>query len=402
LEENEQDKNGNKDPKNKLKKHIFKYIGPHHKNENYCLLPLLFPDENKDKNETKLIEDNERIQLIYNLLKLMLLGKGNYCVFKYIYLLPARSLYYNNLYEEMIDIIENENKINNNLYNLEEIKKNAEICINRIKYEVDKKINELKCIDLENKLEKCKLPEKMEQYYVSSEEVEEFIGANPNMIHSEIFKEEIQIIAQGSNMYLIRLEYFTKYKTPDEIRNELNNKNIPGKKDETEKDDSKIEEETEPKKEEDENKDEINNDDINSDEDNHCSKTDISKCNMEIDGKDFIFSVTKSLVNSTSPKIIIEDSSVKDKKKAKSSLIKFIMLSTSNSNSDMHIKVSQKEIPNEVKENYYYPNFFVDSVKHSNISNFMNLYRIRSDLPFLKSRHIGINIDIKKPREYDL
>jgi hypothetical protein len=332
----------------------------------------------------------------------MLLGKGNYCIFKYIYLLPARSLYYNNLYEEMIDIIEKENTNNNNLYNLEEIKKNAEKCIKRIKYEVDKKINELKCIDLENKLEKCKLPEKMEQYYVSSEEVEEFIGANPNMIQSEIVKEEIQIIAQGSNMYLVRLEYFTKYKTPDEIRNELNNKNTSEKKGEQEKDDSKKEEETELKKEENENKNEIDNDDINSDEDNRCLKMDISKCNLEVDGRDFIFSAVKNLISHTSPKIIIEDSSVKEKKKAKSSLIKFIMLSQSNSNSDMHIKVSQKDTPNDVKENYYYPDFFVDSVKHSNISNFMNLYRIRNDLPFLKSRHIGINIDIKKPREYDL
>ena len=68
----------------------------------------------------------------------------------------------------------------------------------------------------------------------------------------------------------------------------------------------------------------------------------------------------------------------------------------------MHIKVTQKDIPNTVKENYYYPDFFIDSVKKSSISNFMNLYRIRSDLPFLKSRHIGINIDIKKPREYEL
>ena len=408
LEEYKQDKSEIKDPTTKLKKHIFKYIGPHHKNENYCLLPLLFPDENDDKNgkenENKLIEEIDKIKLIYNLLKLMLMGKGNYCVFKYIYLLPARSLFFNNLYEEMIDIIENENKNNNNLYNLDEIKKNAEICIQRIKYEVDKKINELKCIDLENKLEKSKLPEKMEQYYVSSDEVEEFIGSNPNMIQSEIVKEEIQIIAQGSNMFLIRLEYFTKYKTPEEIRNELNNKNTSEKKDEPEKEDSKKEEEeTKPKKDGNENENEIeDNDDMNSDDDNHCSKIDISKINMEIDGRNFVFNMTKNLVNSTSSKIIIEDSSIKDKKKAKSSLIKFIMLSQSNSNSDMHIKVVQKDTPNDVKVNYYYPDFFIDNVKHSNISNFMNLYRIRSDLPFLKCRHIGINIDIKKPREYDL
>ena len=406
LEENKQDKNEIKDPKTKLKRHIFKYIGPHHRSENYCLLPLLFPDGNNDKNGSQNgvksieIEEKDRIKLIYDLLKLMLLGKGNYCIFKYIYLLPSRSIYYNNLYEEMIDIIETENTINNNLYNLDEIKKNAEICIKRIKYEVDKEINELKSIDLDNKLEICNLPENMEKYYVSSEEVEEFIGVNPNMIQSEIVKEEMQIIAQGSNMFLIRLEYFTKYKTPEEIRNNINKK-TDEKKDEPEKNDSKKEEENELQKEEKQKENEIESDEMNSDEDSHCLKTDISKFNIEIDGKDFIFNLTRKLFNSTFHKIILEDSSVKDKKNVKSSLIKFIILSNTNTNNDMHIKVSQKDAPDDVKKNYYYPNFFVDNIEHLNISNFMNIYRIRSDLPFLKSNHIGINIDIKKPKEYD-
>lgn len=69
------------------------------------------------------------------------------------------------------------------------------------------------------------------------------------------------------------------------------------------------------KKEENENKNEIDNDDINSDEDNRCLKMDISKCNLEVDGKDFIFSAVKNLISHTSPKIIIEDSSVKEKRR---------------------------------------------------------------------------------------
>ena len=114
-----------------------------------------------------------------------------------------------------------------------------------------------------------------------------------------------------------------------------------------------------------------------------------------------MFDVTKKLARTNYSKIIYEDRSIKNLKKVKSSLIRFIIVNCHTSNNDMHIKVSQKEIPNEVKDNYYYPKFFVDNIKAMDITNFMNLNRIRSDLPFLKSNNIGINIDIKKPRNYD-
>ena len=389
---NEQDKNN---LNNKLKKHIFKYIGIIHPNENSCLLSLLFPVKT-DKKESEIsenikIDEKERIKLIYDLLKLMLLGRGNYCLFKYIYLLPARSIYYKNLYEEMIDILEEDNKINNNLYNLEEIKKNANICIKKINYEINKAINELKNIsindeDKENK--EYKLPEMMEKYYVNSPEVEHFFGVNPNMIQSDIVREEIQILTSGSNMYLMRLEYFTKYKTPDEIRNNLINKNT------NEEEGIKPINEDIKQLEEKENEDEYENE-------NEILKLDISECKQEIDGKQFMFDVTKKLARTNYSKIIYEDRSIKNLKKVKSSLIRFIIVNCHTSNNDMHIKVSQKEIPNEVKDNYYYPKFFVDNIKAMDITNFMNLNRIRSDLPFLKSNNIGINIDIKKPRNYD-
>ena len=434
LEENEEDDNKQDNLNKKLKKHIFKYIGVIHPNEKASLLSLLFPEENSEKkskiSDNLKFDENKRKNLIYDLLKLMLLGRGNYCLFKYIYLLPARSLYYKNLYEEMIDILEEDNKINNNLYNLEEIKKNADICIKKINYEINKTINELKNIstndeDKENK--EYKLPEMMEKYYINSSEVEHFIGINPNMIQSNIVREEIQIIASGSNMFLMRAEYFTKYKTPDEIRNKLTNKNIieeekePQKeKEEKKEEDSKYKEEgKEPIREEDkkqeekkeneneenkesQNEDNLNGSDINSDEyDNSILKLDISECKQEIDGKQFIFNVLRKLTRESYSKIIFEDPSIKNYKKIKSSLIRFIMVSNQSSNSDMHIKVSHKDITNGVKENFYYPKFFVDNIKAKDISNFMNINRIRSDLPFLKSNSIGINIDIKKQRDYD-
>ena len=411
MEENDQTPENKNDSKNKLKKHIFKYTGPIQKKPHYCLLSLLFPYK-----ESK-IGEKQRIQFIYDLLKLMLMGKGNYCVFKYIYLLPARSICYNNLYEEMIDIIEEDNKINNNLYNLDEIKQNAELCIKRINYEVYKTINDLKnnniyYDDYKND-EKYKLPEKMEKYYIDSDDCEKFIGSNPNMILSDILKEEIQIIAAGSNMFLIRLEYFTKYKTRDEIRyniSKLTNNNekekeikledtkAEEKKEEEKKEgEEKKEEEIELKKNlyEEENKSESPR--SSDEDDNRVLKIDISDIKEEVDGKDFIFDITKKLQRLT--KVVIEDPTIKNKKNVKSSLIRFIIISTQSSDSDMHIKILEKDIPSDVRENYYYSNFFIDSIKKKNISNFCNLYRIRNDIPFLKNNHIGINIDIKKPRD---
>ena len=414
----EKDRNNNKNNmKLKLRKHIFKYIGIRHKYEKYCLLSLLFPEEDDKKengNKSKeLIDENERIKLIYDLLKLILIGRGNYCLFKYIYLLPARSLYYKNLYEEMIDILEEKN--NKKLYDLREIKKNADICIKRINFEVDKTIKELKYIDYDKykKTGEYILPEIMKKYYIDNYKVENFIGINPNMIPSDIFSEEIKIIASGTNMYLIRLKYFTKYKTPEEIRNNLTNKiemsNITGKE---KNDNIKIKEnkkeernkKNEDKKrqssqnqdlgeeEEEEDDEENNEEELYSDEED-SEKMDISIFNNELDGKEFMFKIIEKLQRTK--KIIIEDSSIENKENIKPSLIRFIILSTQDSESDIHIRISKNNIPNEINLNYYYPDFFIDNIKEKNISNFMNIFRIRNDLRFLGTKHIGINIDVK-------
>ena len=67
----------------------------------------------------------------------------------------------------------------------------------------------------------------------------------------------------------------------------------------------------------------------------------------------------------------------------------------------MVMRISQNNIPDDVKQNYYYPLSFWDFFRGEDASNFMNIYRIRNDLPFLKKKQIGINIDIKKKREYE-
>ena len=101
-------------------------------------------------------------------------------------------------------------------------------------------------------------------------------------------------------------------------------------------------------------------------------------------------------------KVIIEDSSIKNKSKIKSSLIRFIIISLQSIDNDIHIAISKKDMPNEVKHNYYYPDNYIDYIKEMNISNFMNINRLRTDIKFLKSEQIGINIDVKKAREFEL
>ena len=136
----------------------------------------------------------------------------------------------------MIDILEQENLKNKNLYDLSEIKKNADMCIKRVNYEVEKTLNSLKNNEMkydEYKISgEYKLPEMMEKYYVNDNESESFTGANPKMLQSDIVREEIKMLAGGSNMFLMRLEYFTKYKTIDEIKNNINNSKMESKKEE--------------------------------------------------------------------------------------------------------------------------------------------------------------------------
>ena len=408
LIEEENDEGDKDNSQKKLNKHIFRYNGIIQRNPKLCILALLFPYEDIDKKKVdnkkkEIIEEKERIKLIYDLLKIMLLGKGNYCLFKYIYLLPARTLYYKNLYEEMIDIIEKANKDNDNLYNLEEIKKNAEMCIKRIKYEVKKTLNELKNNNIEyedyKSKDEYKLPENMNKFYVDSDEVEKFIGTNPNMIPSDIVKEQIEVIASGDSMFLMRLEYFTKYKNIEEIRNNLLKKDDKIKKKETEDEKKDKDNEEQTKEENDLNKKKIRNEleekSDDDDEEHNIFKINVSNIKNEIDGKEFMFDMISKLTKYSFSKIDIIDNSIKDTKNVISSLIRFVIITTQSADSMLHINISEKNIPEETKENYYYAHFFKDNIKGRNISNFLNIYRIRNDLSFLKKNDIGINIDVK-------
>ena len=70
--------------------------------------------------------------MIHELLLLCLEGHSNYYIFKYLYLLPARNLYYKNVYEELKDIIKD-----NSSYNLKNTSKNENDFTQKVEYELN-------------------------------------------------------------------------------------------------------------------------------------------------------------------------------------------------------------------------------------------------------------------------
>ena len=409
----------------KLKRHIFKYISFYHEHDDFCLLSRLMPelDENGEivNEANKTITDKQRKDLIYDLFKLMLLGKGNYCIFKYIYLSPARCILYNNLYEEMFDILEQENKSSNNIiYDLTLIKQNAEMCIKRIDYEVETFLNFIRDSEIKGEEIEYKLPETMQKYFIQVDDVDKFIGSNPNFIPGNIIKEKIIILTHEGGIFLIRLEYFTEYKTKEEIRNELLSEKDDNKKDnhdeekkekekENEDGQNKEEDKEENKEEEKQNQnEEKNNNEPTNNQENNNENTDsdndedividITDVNHEFDKNDFLKEISRKYLY-TQNNLIIKDKSYTNKtSKAISSLIRFNMLNYTSQQNSMNIQITQKDIPDDVKPNYYHCLQFWDFLKADDTSNFLNINRIRTDLPFLKKNQIGININIKNPK----
>ena len=217
---------------------IYKYVNNIKIYETHCILAQLFPCSSDDlyanldfiENEQKLT-DEERNKYIYKLLSISLLNEGNYCLFKYIYLTQSRfPAKYNNLYEEIIDILSKENK-----YDLTEIKQNADICIKRINFETNRLKSNLskitnKKLDSEDEIDKKEnnseeieyndnnnneipeLPEKMKKKYQETEEINEFIGFTPTHIQDTIVASVYTKQKEESSVLFLKIKYYSTFK----------------------------------------------------------------------------------------------------------------------------------------------------------------------------------------------
>jgi hypothetical protein len=121
--------------------------------------------------------------------------EGNYNIFRYLYLLPAQSLYYNNLYQELYEELD------------EEYKK-------QLAY--GKKI-ELSFVDkINNK----------QEHQLNLKDINKYQG-KAEFIPGEVIKKEIKMISQDKYSELIRIDYFTKFYSINDIeKNRIKNNEI--------------------------------------------------------------------------------------------------------------------------------------------------------------------------------
>ena len=327
---------------------LYKYVNEIKLYETHCILALLFPCSNYElyanydiiHDEPKLTEE-ERNKYIYKLLSTSLLDKGNYCLFKYIYLTQSRFiLKYANLYEEMIEILSKENK-----YDLTEIKKNAEICIKRVTFEVEHiKANyynmtnqKFESDDEENEneiknkiLDFPELPEKMEDKYKDNEEITKFMGFEPQYLPDEIAKMEYSVTSGKEYILKIQIKYFTTFKNikklrkqeREKLKNENNENEIKDENPKKETNDENDEEKKE-KKMEDLNEEDNKNDDLNLKENEDEYIYDVNL--MKTDERTFIKSHFKELKEAKHLTLI--NKSFKTKEKASLSLVRYIVYS---------------------------------------------------------------------------
>ena len=94
-----------------LKTEIYKYSSFH---TNFCILSYLLPckSELEKKDKKYIINDSNLEELTYQLISKCFTNGGNYNLYKYLYLLPSRSLYYKNAFEELVNIIKNNGAYN--------------------------------------------------------------------------------------------------------------------------------------------------------------------------------------------------------------------------------------------------------------------------------------------------
>ena len=394
---------------------LYKYVNEIKLYETHCILALLFPCSNYElyanyeniQNEPKLTEE-ERNKYIYKLLCSSLLDKGNYFLFKYIYLTQSRFiLKYENLYEEMIEILSKENK-----YDLTEIKNNAEICIKRISsevghmkenyYKITNKKFESDDEDNEPKEDKAKneefklpeLPEKMEDIYKNNEEILQFMGFEPQYLPDEIAKMEYSVTSVKEFILKIEIKYYTTFKNIKKLRKQEKEK-IKIEKNENEIKDESLKKET--KDENDEEKKE-KKEDLNEEKDNKNDDLGLREDEEEdIYDVNLVKTNERTLIRRHFNELKIKkhltliNKSFNTKEKAKISVVRYIVYS--NFHYPIMIKadiiINDKD-SNELCDNLYFPAQSNNCIKDYNYANILIIYRKNKNLKFINERTIDI------------
>ena len=388
---------------------IYKYRGNFKLHETHCILAQLFPcsesnlysynfedkkNDNKEKNNKEKLSEKERNDYIYQLLSMSLLGEGNYALFKYIYLTPSRFFKYENLYDEMLDILSQEK--DDKIYDLTEIKKNGEICIKRINYEINrmkKNISKMfgKKMDYENndKNEKPDLPENMMEFNEKSEETEEFTGFYPRILPDKISKIEYVLETEKDYICLIIINYYTTVIDLEKIKKKSNSE---------EKEQSPIPDKNEIIIEENKiNKDEDSDED---DEDDRLNHKTFYRNKIEDDEEKIIEKLVKFYKQTNLRKITIIneiDNNLHKKIKDEITLSRFILYSNKHEHLFWQGEFKEKEHYSFEKYNYYYPQY--SNGYMGKMDDLLVIYRRNMILDFIKDKALVFNIQTTQKRK---
>ena len=388
---------------------IYKYRGNFKLFETHCILAQLFPcsesnlysynfedkkNDNKEKNNKEKLSEKERIDYIYQLLSMSLLGEGNYALFKYIYLTPSRFFKYDNLYDEMLDILSQEKE--NKIYDLTEIKKNGEICLKRINYEINrmkKNISTMfgKKIDYEtnDKNEKPDLPENMREINENAEETEEFTGFYPRILPDKISKIEYVMETEKDYICLIIINYYTSIIDIEKIKKKSNSK---------EKEQSPIQDKNEIILEKNKiDKEEDSDEDDDYERLNH--KT-FYRNKIEDDEEKIIEELVKFYKQKNLKKITVIneiENNLHKKIKDNLTLSRFILYSNKHEQLFWQGEFKEKEHYSFVKYNYYYPEYSNGYMEK--MDDLLVIYRRNMILDFIKDKALVFNIQTTQKRK---
>ena len=276
-----------------IDRQIYEYICMNIRDNSFCLLKLLFPNEDiEDKKE----EDNKKKVKLSNedkkniILELFnnCFRRNNYSLFKYIYLNPAPSLRHRNLYEKMKEFVQEEDKA----VNMEIFEEKEERFITNIKREINNDIDKIKNPEKNRYNERNYYEEDedlilpgLEEFNIYDKKLKNFIGFNSDIIPGDIVREEIIQITKVNNMAIYRVEYYTKYHKTEELRNFLLRKKKEDKKEnevkkeenENKKNENKVEEKRKEDKGENEEKKEEKNDEDKKDDNKEDGKKEENK-----------------------------------------------------------------------------------------------------------------------------
>ena len=367
---------------NKIEKQIYEYINYNHIKKERCVLAHLFPSVYLENIELNL-DEQDRLDLIYELISISLglkqNAKGNYFLFKYLYLMQSRSINYENLYQEIKMILE---KANNKKYDLSLIKNKEIKCIEIVNYEKDNleyiitlSSNAISTVDIKKK--KYKVRPELPEVFGNKELLDEkfnidYYGLIVNLVPYEIYKIFISLIASNDNLSIFRFEYFTNYFTRKELLTFHDEKkeftfdfiNHENNEDDGERGDFE----------------EISYRD-------YLQKKDFNQFLREID---------EILKEKEGIEII---NSMIEENTTKKTMIRYFVLSKKKNNV-LKLTYKMYEVSKDIEKNFYLPDTILDCVEKDKDRNILNIHRIKHNFKFLEKDHLVISLNNMNYEKY--